>query len=173
MSDGCGMYGEYFSCVDSTSQNDSYIGFTHEQHGESSFCFDSTMSQNVVVPAIYQSRCYPYVCGTSNITITIGGFSVECLSTEGGTVKTLSGLQGSLTCPDFTRFCTVSRKTCSEFCNQNGYCMGGVCNCLTTAFGSDCTQSSCTAGQFYSSTTSTCVSTCPSGTYANIFSHTC
>ena len=127
----------------------------------------------VTIPSIYYSRCYPYVCGTSNITITIGPYSVECLSNEGGTVKTLSGMTGKLTCPDFAQFCTVSRKMCTNFCNQNGFCMGGVCNCLPNYFGNDCSKTTCTAGQFYSPSTNTCVTNCPSGYYANPFSHSC
>lgn len=87
--------------------------------------------------------------------------------------KTLSALAGSLTCPSFTEFCTVSRKTCTNWCSKNGFCADGVCNCLSTNFGSDCSISTCTAGQYYDPIAGTCGTSCPSGTYQNSYSHTC
>ena len=95
------------------------------------------------------------------------------MASEAGTAKTLSALVGSLTCPDYTAFCTLSGKTCNNFCNQNGFCMGGVCNCYTGYYGSDCSQTSCTAGQFFNPVDSTCGTNCPSGYYTNIYSDSC
>ena len=82
-------------------------------------------------------------------------------------------MSGYLTCPSFTSFCTMSRKTCQNYCNQNGYCMGGVCNCFTGYYGADCSRTSCTSGQYYDPASASCVSTCSSGYYANTFSRSC
>lgn len=87
--------------------------------------------------------------------------------------KTLSALAGYITCPIYTSFCTISQKTCTNFCNQNGFCMGGVCNCYTGYYGNDCTQTSCTTGQFYDPVGSTCGTNCPTGYYTNIYSRSC
>ena len=85
-----------------------------------------------VLSSNLQSRCYPYVCNSSNnaIVFTIGTFTITCLNNEADVRKTLSGLAGYLTCPSYASFCTMSRKTCSGFCNQNGFCMNAVCNCV-------------------------------------------
>jgi hypothetical protein len=82
-------------------------------------------------------------------------------------------MNGYLNCPIFTSFCTVSQKTCTNFCNQNGYCMGGVCNCNTGYSGSTCTQTICTAGQYYDPIGGTCGANCPSGYYTNKYSKSC
>lgn len=126
-----------------------------------------------MLPSNLQSRCYTYVCGTSSIIFTIGTYTITCLSTEAGTKKTLSALAGYLTCPDYTNFCVMSRKTCPNFCNKNGYCMNGVCNCYEGYFGPTCTITTCTTGQYYNPTTATCLTQCLSGYYANVFSRSC
>ena len=82
-------------------------------------------------------------------------------------------MTGHLTCPIFADFCTNTRKTCSNWCSQNGYCMAGVCNCLQGYYGVDCSQTMCSINTYFDSTTSTCVSVCPSGYYQNIYSHSC
>lgn len=62
---------------------------------------------------------------------------------------------------------------CPNFCNQNGYCTGGVCNCYDGYYGSDCSKTICTAGQYYDPTNNSCNNTCPSGYYTNKFSGSC
>jgi hypothetical protein len=166
------MFGEYSSCIDANTQPTSYDTYTYEAYGYNSFCARSTLG-SVVVPAELMSRCYPYVCNTDNIVFTIGTYSITCLSTEAGVQKTLSALYGYLTCPSFTAFCTMSRKTCPNFCNQNGYCMQGICNCYTGYSGADCLQTSCTAGQYYNPVTSTCGANCNPGYYTNPYSRSC
>lgn len=100
MADGCGIFGEYSSCIDANTQPTAYDIYSLEAYGANSFCIDSTFG-TVGLPTSAQSRCYPYTCNTANITFTIGTYSVTCLSTEGGVVKTLSALTGSMTCPVF------------------------------------------------------------------------
>lgn len=119
------------------------------------------------------SRCYPYVCSSSSIVFSIGSYSITCLSSESGVQKTLSAMTGSLVCPIFSEFCSVTRKTCVSWCSQNGYCMGGVCNCLPGYYGVDCSQTMCSSGTYYDSTSSSCVTVCPSGYYQNIYSRSC
>ena len=129
---------------------------------------------SVGLPAILQSRCYPYVCNTDNIVFTIGTYTITCLASEAGTQKTRSGLVGRLVCPEYTAFCTVSRKTCANFCNQNGYCMGGICNCYTGYYGSDCNQTICANNtEYYNPVSGTCGTSCPSGYYVNVYSVSC
>jgi hypothetical protein len=84
-------------------------------------------------------------------------------------------LNGTLKCPSFTDFCINSRKLCPNWCNQQGFCMGGVCNCLNGFSGPDCSIKICTANQFYDTLSKTCVSNsaCPLGYYANIYDSTC
>jgi hypothetical protein len=172
MSDYCGLYFPYFNCVDPTSSDQGYQPYTYEAYATNSFCVTSTLG-TVNIPSTMQSRCYPYVCGTSSIIFTIGSYSITCLSTEKGMTKTLSALTGSLTCPKFNEFCTISRKTCTNWCSQNGFCTDGICNCMASNFGSDCSITSCTSGQFYNPLSGTCVTSCPSATYSNTYSHTC
>lgn len=80
MADGCGIYGEYFSCIDPDSiDTGNYKPYSLEIWGSSSFCIASTMG-NDVLPSKLQSRCYPYVCNTNSITFTVGTFTTTCLS---------------------------------------------------------------------------------------------
>ncbi len=148
MSDGCGIYVEYSSgasCVDSTTVDpNNYQTYSYQVYSTNSFCVNCNLG-TITLPSSLQSRCYPYVCNNNNITFTIGPYSITCLSNEGGVQKSLSALTGKLTCPVFSDFCTNSRKTCPNFCNQNGYCADGVCNCNTGFFGSTCTITSCAA----------------------------
>lgn len=51
--------------------------------------------------------------------------------------------------------------------------MGGICNCLSGYYGADCSKTFCTTGKYYDSTTSTCVSVCPSGYYQNTYNRAC
>lgn len=172
MADGCGIYGPYANCIDPSTTDNSYASYTQEVYSTSSFCIASTLG-TVALPSALTSRCYPYLCATSSIKFTIGTYSITCLSTEAGVEKTLSAMTGSLTCPIFIDFCTNSRKTCSSWCSQNGFCMGGVCNCLPGYYGSGCSKTTCSSGQFYSLASSSCVSTCPSGYYQNVYSRSC
>lgn len=103
MSDSCGVYGPYFSCVDPTSSDPGYQSYTSEQYGTNSFCVLSTLG-TVALSSTMQSRCYPYVCNstTSSITFTIGSYTMTCLSTEAGVAKMAGSLFGTLTCPSYT-----------------------------------------------------------------------
>lgn len=172
MADGCGLYGPYFHCVDPNSQNDGYQSYTSEVYGTSSFCVLSTLG-SVALPSTVRSRCYPYTCNANNITFTVGTNTITCGSGETGVQKTISAFTGYLQCPDFAQFCTNSRKTCPSWCSQNGYCMGGICNCYTGYYGDDCSKTICTSGLFYSSVSGTCVSVCPSGYYQNSYNTAC
>lgn len=67
----------------------------------------------------------------------------------------------------------MSRKTCKNWCSKNGYCADGICNCNAGYYGSDCSISTCTGTQSYDPTTTSCVTSCPSGTYKNKYSSTC
>ena len=82
-------------------------------------------------------------------------------------------MTGVLYCPDFYSFCKHTRKTCANWCSQNGYCMGGVCNCLPGYYGSDCSKVGCTSGTYWDPKTSTCVNYCPTKYYQNIYSRSC
>jgi len=167
------MYGSYFNCVDPDSSNDGYQSYTLEVYSTNSFCVTGTLG-NVPLPGTVLSRCYPYVCGTSSITFTIGSNTVVCLSSEAGNQKTINSFTGYIICPNFNDFCTLSRKTCSKWCSQNGYCTDGVCNCYTGYSGADCSQTICTvSGTYYNQATNSCVTTCPSGTFQNAYSRAC
>ena len=175
MADGCGIYGEYFSCIDPGSPDTgNFKSRTLEVWGSSSFCVASTMNTGGVGGNL-QSRCYPYACNPNSITFTIGTYTLTCLPSEAGSPKTLSSLTGSFTCPNYTAYCTMSRKTCSSFCSQNGYCMGGVCNCYPGYSGSDCSKITCSTVQYYDSASNSCIANCPpsSGYYNNQFSFSC
>ena len=172
MADGCGIYGPYISCVDPSTTDNGYASYTQEQYATNSFCISSTLG-TVALASSLTSRCYPYSCSTNSITFNIGTYTITCLSTEAGASKTLSAMTGSLTCPNFAAFCTDTRKTCSKWCSQNGFCMGGVCNCLPGYYGSDCSKTMCTSSTYYDPTTSTCVTVCPSKYYQNIYSRSC
>lgn len=141
-------------------------------YATNSFCIGSTLG-TVALPSTLQSRCYPYACGNSSITFTIGTYTIVCQSNEAGVQKILSALTGYLSCPIFADFCTNSRKTCPNWCSQNGYCMRGICNCYSGYEGDDCSQTQCTSGTYYNPLNYSCVNTCPSGYYSNAYSLTC
>ena len=84
------------------------------------------------IPDQVRGRCYPFVCHANNnsIQFTVGTYTLFCLSSEEGTQKTISALNGYLECPVFESFCTQSRKLCPNWCSQNGFCTRGVCNCM-------------------------------------------
>jgi len=172
MADSCGIYGPYTNCVDPATTDPGYASYTQEKYATNSYCIASTLG-TVALSSTLTSRCYPYSCGTSSVTFTIGSYTITCQSAEAGVQKTLSAMTGTLTCPDFAAFCTNTRKTCSNWCSKNGYCMGGVCNCLSGYYGTDCSKTSCTTNTFYDSTTLTCVAICPSGYYSNTYSRSC
>ena len=172
MADGCGMMGPYTNCIDPDSTDLGYASYTMEAAGTNSFCVSSTLG-TVPLSSTLTSRCYPYTCNPANITFKIGTNTITCLNTDGGKSQNVSSMAGQLICPDFTSFCSRSRKTCANWCSQNGYCMGGVCNCLAGYYGSDCSKSYCTAGTYYDPTTSQCVSVCPNKYYQNVYSRSC
>lgn len=172
MADSCGIYGPYTNCIDPATTDSGYASYTQEQYATNSYCVGSTLG-TVALPSTLTSRCYPYTCGTDSIVFTVGTYSITCLSSEAGTTKTLSAMTGDLTCPIFADFCTNTRKTCKNWCSQNGYCMAGICNCLPGYYGVDCSITICSVGTYYDSTTSSCVTVCPSGYYQNIYSHSC
>ena len=172
MSDSCGIFGPYANCVDPATTDNGYASYTYEAYATNSYCIASTLG-TVSLPSTLTSRCYPYTCGVNSIVFTVGTSTITCLSSETGVQKTLSSMTGVLTCPIFSAFCTNTRKTCPSWCSQNGYCMAGVCNCLPGYYGSACSITTCSTGTYYDSTTSTCVSTCPSGYYQNVYSRSC
>ena len=132
MADGCGMFKEYFHCVDPASVGDFYRTYTLERFGTNSFCFKGTIA-NAGIANTYRSRCYPYVCNytTTTITFTIETFTVNCFSNEQGSNKRVTGMQGNVECPIFSDFCVQSRKICPNWCSGNGFCTRGVCNCYS------------------------------------------
>lgn len=172
MADGCNIMGGYFHCVDPAQSDDGYKSYTLEKYDTNSFCIQSTLA-NVGITDKYRGRCYPYQCKTASIDFYIDSNTITCLNTDEGVQKTLGTLSGYLQCPKFTDFCTQSRKICSKWCSQNGYCTRGICNCLPGYYGADCSRTICTTGQYFDETTSTCVSACPSGTYMNKYSIAC
>jgi hypothetical protein len=172
-SDGCGIWIGTLNCVDPDADPDSYKLLCEEAYGTNSFCVKGTIA-TVSVDNTFQSRCYPYTCyDNNNITFQIGANYLYCTPAEAGVAKALSGYSGSLTCPSYETFCKISRKTCKNWCSGRGLCTRGVCNCMEGYSGEDCSQTTCTSSQYYDPAIGACVSTCPSGTFPNIFSRTC
>lgn len=173
-SDKCGIWVSSLNCVDSKAQDDGSKTISQEAYGTTSFCVSSTLSTVALDPNL-QSRCYPYVChNNGTIVFTVGVNMIVCLSTDYGVNKTLAGLSGYLTCPDFEAFCEISRKTCPNWCSQNGFCTRGICNCRSGYSGESCNISSCTTSTtFYNPSNNTCMTICPSGTYGNAYAFTC
>ena len=173
-SDKCGIWISTLHCVDPNALDDGFKTQSQETYGTTSFCVTSTLA-SIGLDTNLQSRCYPYVCYDNNaIKFTIGSNNILCSPTDGGTNKTLSGFAGTLTCPDYQSFCWMSRKTCPNWCSQNGFCTRGVCNCLAGYSGEDCSKTICTTStQKYNPGTTACVTSCPSSTYSNAYSFTC
>lgn len=118
------------------------------------------------------TRCHVYSCSSDSSTITITssyptvpGFSVVCGKTDAGAIKTVTYSTytlGTITCPtDYKRFC--NNKTCKNFCSFNGICVRGLCFCNPGRNGDDCS----TTCPNYSDSGS-CVTSCPTGKYANM-----
>lgn len=66
MTDGCGILGGYFHCVDPAQSDDGYKSYTLEKYRTDSFCVESTFA-NVGITDRYRGRCYPYKCFASYI----------------------------------------------------------------------------------------------------------
>jgi proprotein convertase subtilisin/kexin type 5 len=172
LADSCLMTIESISCVNpSDFSKDGTYSYTQESYSASSQCFVSSAA-TVSIPGL-NARCYEYNCSSDNtqILIKIGSNTYTC--TTAGTTFVVSGMSGSVTCPSPTDFCTNRRIFCPDFCSGNGYCMGGICNCKTGFAGASCSITSCSSTQYYHSVSGTCVGTCPSGTFANVFNKNC
>ncbi|CAD8076722.1 unnamed protein product [Paramecium sonneborni] len=103
--------------------------------------------------------CYEYSCDGS-FTIKVNGQSIDCSS---GGVKTLQGMNGSITCPEnFMQFCKNADE-CLNQCNKRGFCMKGLCTCYGEYYGSSCELENCS--KFKKGTE--CVDSCPSGYFLN------
>lgn len=171
--DKCGVWVGTLNCVDPDAASDGYKSLCQETYGTSSFCVSSTIS-TVSIDSTLQSRCYPYTChDNNNITFMIGVNPLYCAPIDAGKTKALAGYYGTLTCPNYQDFCRISRKSCPNWCSQKGICTRGVCNCMSGAFGADCSQSSCAVGQYWDAAGGLCTNTCPSGYFANVFSSSC
>ena len=77
MADGCGLFVQYFHCVDPATSNDGYKSYTLETYDTNTFCVESTFS-NVGVSTNYRGRCYPYECTGTHIKFTIDTNTVLC-----------------------------------------------------------------------------------------------
>lgn len=97
MADGCGIFAEYFNCVDPNSLADFYQSYTLESFSTNAFCAKGTIA-TAGIATTYRSRCYPYICNytTNSIKFTIGAYTFNCFSNEQGTNKSLTGMQGVL-----------------------------------------------------------------------------
>jgi hypothetical protein len=176
MADGCGMWLDYHYCVDPDQSDDGLQSVTIEVYGTESFCVISTFGTSSF-SSNSKSRCYEYTCdytsGSEYIQFKIATYTVNCLKTEEGVQKTNSALAGYLECPNFDDFCVDSRKTCKNWCSQNGFCTQGICNCYTGFSGEDCSVTICSTTTFYNPADGTCIASCPTKTYQNIYSRTC
>lgn len=80
MADQCGLFQEYFYCVDPDANGDGYMTYTLEDFETDSFCIKGTMA-TVGISSKYQSRCYPFTCDedTMSIVFKVGVYNVYCL----------------------------------------------------------------------------------------------
>lgn len=115
-------------------------------------------------------RCYEYACSEEGVlTVTLdngqGQFDeIECNpETDNGQLKSSTVFSvGTLKCPqDIEKFCSGT-SLCKYNCNNNGFCVDGLCNCNGAYIGTYCGYL-CGAGQVVQGTS--CANKCDSRFY--------
>ena len=78
---------------------------------------------------VNRPSCHQISCGNNTATITIGSYQAVC-STSGEIVN-VTGLAGTVTCPDLTMLCDF--KACPDNC-LGDECTNGVCSSSSNAY---------------------------------------
>jgi hypothetical protein len=109
-----------------------------EKYGPQSRCIEGRLAPSGYIPVQY-TGCFETTCETGKIVVSIGGTDIDCLAAEEGAEKTIPGMEGTFTCPDYNRLCNNAIITCIGSCFGHGSCGGHAgCVCDETWFGDDC-----------------------------------
>lgn len=133
----CNLYSQFDPSSDCRISNiriDSPL--IKESFGPGHRCFRTDLKvqgSKKITSACYESRCD----NQGKVVIKIGGVEHQCLST--GQKINLSGLGGTVTCPDLASFCYAQSVKCLQECNNNGRCLvGNKCYCYEGFSGEFC-----------------------------------
>ena len=134
--DGCPYRRSTMSpCRPSEDLTSPSIPFTFEVNSENSRCFKSTLIQGPNPISFEYVACYEVLeCSSGLVVIKVADQVVEC-SNKGQNVH-VEGFSGVLTCPDPAALC--KDVPCPDFCNGNGKCVKGKCQCFEGYKGFDC-----------------------------------
>lgn len=101
-----------------------------EKGGYNSRCFNSSIRTSGIAPSIINFRCYLTICGSSSplVYVKIDSYILMCRN-AGQDIAAPFGMEGTLRCPNYAKYCTENKRTCAYHCNKNGICINGMCLC--------------------------------------------
>ncbi|XP_047324827.1 leishmanolysin-like [Impatiens glandulifera] len=148
LADYCTYYVAYSdgSCTDTNSARspDRMLG---EVRGSKSRCMASSLVRTGFVrgSTTQGNGCYQHRCLNNSLEVAVDGIWKVCPE-AGGPIQ-FPGFNGQLVCPLFHELCStelvpVSRQ-CPNFCNYNGDCINGRCNCFIGFHGNNCGKRLC------------------------------
>ena len=121
---------------------DSYARSSYgEAYGPSSRCIEGTLAPSGYLATCNFSGCFNVACDNDNskVVVTIGEVEVDCLFSEAGDQKTVTGMEGHFLCPDGALMCNADISNCVGSCFGHGVCTGpGGCVCHPGYSGHDC-----------------------------------
>ncbi|KAK1436554.1 hypothetical protein QVD17_02335 [Tagetes erecta] len=89
--------------------------------------------------------CYQRKCVNSTLEVAVDGIWKVCPE-AGGPIQ-FPGFNGELICPAYHELCSMdpilTSGQCTNSCNYNGDCVGGICHCFIGFDGHDCSKRSC------------------------------
>ncbi|CAD8063028.1 unnamed protein product [Paramecium sonneborni] len=138
LSQGCSYWREQSDCRFKSDYNEKLAKGTGGSIGMNSQCFITSLAQDVFANA--RSSCYSSQCVNGKVILDVNGTSVICSSSGQVTSVKLGQKNGTITCPDITKFCAQFR-SCPNNCSNRGVCISNnTCKCWSGYLGNDCSQ---------------------------------
>ncbi|XP_027357118.1 leishmanolysin-like isoform X1 [Abrus precatorius] len=134
------------SCTDTNGARapDRMLG---EIRGSNSRCMASSLVRTGFVRGSMTqgNGCYQHRCINNSLEVAVDGIWKVCPG-AGGPIQ-FPGFNGELICPAYFELCStdpvVESGQCHNWCNFNGDCVDGRCQCFLGFHGDDCSRRSC------------------------------